>query len=94
MPETAHGEYNHRVEHPAGFAASVASEREIDIVAKPSRKRYMPSAPEIGYGLCKIRSDEVGWQFNAKESSATDSHQGVTGKVGIYLNGVEHTGQE
>ena len=54
----------------------------------------MPSAPEFGYGLCKIRSDEVGWQFNAKESSATDSHQRVAGKVGINLNGVEHTGQE
>ena len=75
MPETAHGEYNHRVEHPSGFAASVATEREIDIVAKPSRERDMPSAPEIGYGLCKIRSDKVGWQFNAKESSATDCHQ-------------------
>ena len=75
MPETAHGEYNHRVEHPACFAASVASEREVDIVAKPSRKRDMPSAPEVGYGLCKVRSVEVVLQFNAEEPSATDSHQ-------------------
>ena len=94
MPEAAHGEYNHRVEHPPGFAASVATEREIDIVAKPSRERDMPSAPEVGYGLSKIGSDEVGWQFNTKESSATDSHQRVAGKVGINLNSVEHTGQE
>ena len=35
MPEAAHREDNHRVEHPSGFAASVATEREIDIVAKP-----------------------------------------------------------
>ena len=75
MPEAAHGEYYHRVEHPASFAASVASEREVDIVAKPCGERDMPSAPEVGYGLCKIRSDEVGCQFNAKESAATDSHQ-------------------
>ena len=75
MPKTAHGEYNHRVEYPSGFAASVASEREIDIVAKPSRKRYMPSAPEVGYSLCKVRSDEVVLQFNAQETSAADSHQ-------------------
>ena len=94
MPESAHGEDYHRVEHPAGFAATVASEREIDIVAKPSRERDMPSAPEVCYGLSKIRSVKVGWQFNAKESSATDSHQRVTSKVGINLNGVEHTGQE
>ena len=94
MPETAYGEYNHRVEHPSGFAASVASEREVDIVAKPSRKRDMPSAPEVGYSLCKVRSDEVVLQFNAQETSATDSHQRVAGKVGINLNGVEHTSQE
>ena len=94
MPETAHGEYNHRVEHPACFAASVASEREVDIVAKPCGERDMPSAPEVGYGLCKIRSNEVSWQFNAKESSATYCHQGVASKVCINLNGVEHTGQE
>ena len=94
MPETAKREYNHRVEHPSGFAASVASEREIDIVAKPSRERDMPSSPEVGYGFSKIRSDEVGWQFNAKESSATDSHQRIACKVCINLNGVEHTGQE
>ena len=54
----------------------------------------MPSAPEVCYGLCKIRADEVGWQFNAKESSATDSHQRVAGKVCINLNRVEHTSQE
>ena len=75
MPETAHDEYNHRVEHPACFAASVASEREVDIVAKPSRERYMPSAPEVGYGLCKVRSVEVVLQLNAEEPSATNSHQ-------------------
>lgn len=75
MPETAQGENNHRVEHPSGFAASVASEREVDIVAKPSRERYMPSAPEVGYGLCKVRSGEVVLQLNAEEPSATDSHQ-------------------
>ena len=94
MPESAHGEDNHRVEHPAGFAASVATERKIDIVAEPCCERDMPSAPEVGYGLCKIRSDKVGWQFNTKETSATDSHQRVASKVGINLNGVEHTGQE
>ena len=94
MPKTAHGEYNHRVEYPSGFAASVASEREVDIVAKPCGERDMPSAPEVGNGLCKIRSDKVGWQFNAKESSTTDSHQRVAGKVSINLNGVEQTGQE
>lgn len=94
MPETTHRENYHRVEHPPGFAASVASERKIDIVAKPCGERDMPSAPEVGYGLSKIRSDEVGRQFNAKESAATDSHQRVAGKVGINLNGVEHTGQE
>ena len=94
MPETAHREDNHRVEHPSGFAASVASEREIDIVAKPCGERDVPSAPEAGYGLCKIRSYEVGWQFNAKETSATDSHKRIASKVGINLNGIEHTGQE
>lgn len=94
MPESAHGEYNHRVKHPSGFAAPVASERKIDIVAKPSRERDMPSAPEVGYGLSKIRPDKVGWQFNAKETSAADSHQRVACKIGINLNGVEHTGQE
>ena len=54
----------------------------------------MPSAPKVGYGLCEIRSDKVGLQFNTKESSATDSHQRVVSKVGINLNGVEHAGQE
>lgn len=75
MPESAHREDNHRVEHPSGFAAPVASEREVDIVAKPCGERDMPSAPEVSYGLCKIRSYEVGWQFNAKESSAPYCHQ-------------------
>lgn len=94
MPEATHGEDNHRVEHPSGFAASVASERKIDIVAKPCGERDMPSAPEVGYGLSKIRSDKVGWQFNTQESSTTYCHQRVACKVGINLNGVEHTGQE
>ena len=94
MPEAAHGENNHRVEHPSGFAASVASERKIDIVAKPCRERNMPSAPEVSYGLCEIRSDKIGLQFNAKESPATDSNKRVACKVGINLNGVEHTVQE
>ena len=88
MPKTAHGEYNDRVEHPAGFGASVASEREVDIVAKPSRERYMPSAPEVSYGLCKVRSVEVVLQLNAEEPSATDSHQRISCKIGIDLNSV------
>ena len=88
MPKSAHCEDYHRVKHPASFAASAASERKVDIVAKPSRKRDMPSAPEVGYSLCKVRSDEVVLQFNAQETSATDSHQRITCKIGIDLNSV------
>lgn len=60
MPETAHRKDNHRVEYPSGFAATVATEREIDIVTKPSSKRDMPPAPEIRYCLGEIGSAEVG----------------------------------
>ena len=54
----------------------------------------MPSAPEVGDGFCKIRTDEVCRQFDAKQFSAAYSHQRVSSKVGIYLKCVENAGKE
>lgn len=94
MPQSAYREYHHRVEHPASFAASVATQWEINIVSEPCGERDVPPTPKVCYSLGKIRADKVRWQLNAQKPSASDSHQRIPGKVRVNLYRVENTGQE
>ncbi len=46
----------------------------------------MPSAPEFGYGLCKIRASEISHETKAENAGRTYGDIGVRGKITKYLH--------
>ena len=48
VPQTADEKDNQRIPHDLPTCASAATERYVNVVAKPCGQRYMPTAPELG----------------------------------------------
>src|ERR1700749_2319928 len=60
-------------------------EGEVEIIAKPTRKRNMPSSPEIEGGDGEIRHVEILGQVYADDFRNPDSHVRVAGEIAIDL---------
>ena len=58
VPEAAQGEDDEPVEAGSGRAAAAAAERYVEVVAKPRRKRDMPSAPELAHGTRGVKAED------------------------------------
>lgn len=63
--------------------------RDIDVIAEPSSKGDMPSAPELCYVAREVWVVEVAHQFNAKEFGCSDSNIRIAGEIAVNLEGKE-----
>ena len=88
VPET--GECEHDVEVAVGLplAAPVAAERDVEVVAEPSRQRHMPPPPEVRDGRRGVRPIEILGELEAEDAAESDRHVGIPGEVEIELDGV------
>lgn len=87
VPQTADKENSQEIPRCFSGAASATTKRDIDIIAKPLGKRYVPSAPEFGHVPREVRSPEILHQPNSEQSCAAHGYIAVTGKITVNLKG-------
>ena len=90
MPESADQEDDEGVEYYTRPRHAAASERNVDVVAKPGSERDVPSTPELGNIATEIGNIEVSSQLDAKQFSAADGDVAVAREIAINLKGKEH----
>ena len=59
MPYTADKECGEDIAVGTCIAFAVAAERDVDVVAEPTRERYVPALPELCEAAAEIRAVEV-----------------------------------
>src|SRR3546814_8661855 len=59
MPETAEQHRQEQIAIGLGGAAAIAAERDVEIVAQPTRQAHVPAPPELGDALADVRLVEV-----------------------------------
>ena len=72
----------------AQAAATVASQRNVKIVAQPRGKGYVPSPPEVSDTVTLVRSAEIGRNFKSYPQSYTNGNVAITGKIAIKFQGI------
>ena len=72
VPESAKSECEGAIEYGAGHTMSVATKRNIDIVANPGAERNMPAVPEVANIQSQIRPIEIRRQNDSHHAGKTD----------------------
>ena len=85
MPESADKEDDDGVADCDGGAVAAAAQGYVDVVAEPCCQRYVPAAPEFGYGAREVGEGEVAAQFYAEEARGAYGYVGVAGEVAVDL---------
>lgn len=88
MPEAADDHDGHQVGVGAGGAEAVASERDVEVIAKKRGKGDVPAAPEFGDAGRFVGGVEVLDEVEAEEFGEPDGHVRVGREVEIDLEGV------
>ena len=88
MPEAGEEEHQPEVEVHAVFRATVAAERDIEVVAHESTQRDVPTTPELGDARRVIWVVEVLREVEAHDAAETDGHVGIGGEVEVKMHGV------
>lgn len=94
VPKSGKKEDDPRVENDARQNATRAAERNVHVVAEPSRKRDVPVAPEVAEGLREIRTIEVHHQLDAEKLADANRTVRVAGEVAINLERVKDHADE
>jgi len=90
VPQTADKEYDEQIEIMSCFGATVAAERNIEIIAEPGGKADMPSRPEFLNASCAVRTVKVLHKADTHHSRAADGNIRITREVAIDLNGEQN----
>src|SRR5262249_49775600 len=69
-------------------AATVATERVVDVVAQPTREADVPATPEVLQAAGEIRPTEVVGKIEAECRAQSDRHQRIAGEIEIDLHGI------
>lgn len=85
MPETADQENEKCVSDRIPFAISRPTKRDVQVVSEPSRKRDVPTTPELGDVSREIGHLEIGHQSNAKQACCSDGNVTVAREVTVNL---------
>ena len=106
MPKARQQEDNERITNDDGFLVclfvmyalgydrAAATQRDIDIIAEPCSKRYMPTPPELRYVPAEIRYVEVAHQSDTEQFSRAYGYVGIARKVAVNLYGEQHGCEE
>ena len=86
MPEPADEEDHQDIQQPSAVRHAVASEGNIQVVAKPRRQRDMPTPPELGNAPGEIGVGKIPHELDPEQSRGSDRDVRVAGEVAIDLN--------
>lgn len=87
VPDTGSQHRDKQTETSAHNPVSIASERDIEIVAEPGRERNVPSVPEIREVAAAIGEGKILAQTDAKHGCDTDADVAVTAEIQVDLHG-------
>jgi len=88
VPEPAQQHHDGQIDVSAPNPFPVPSEGNIEVVSQPGRKGYVPSPPEFGDGLRKIRGIEVFRKDKPEHQRQADGHVGVCAEIEVDLKGI------
>src|SRR5579871_5921585 len=74
VPQTAQGEDQQQISRGDQRAAAIAAKRYVNVIAKPSRQRDVPAAPEVRHARGDIGVVEILDELEAEESAEADRH--------------------
>src|SRR5687767_6839224 len=81
VPEPANEHHDHQVDGGADSTRAIATERNVEVVAKKGRKRDVPAAPEVGETDRGVRKPEVVLQVKAETKRGANRAGGIPGEV-------------
>src|SRR5258708_7100689 len=87
MPESAKKHSEHEIEVGAHLPEAIATETDIQVVAKPAAKADVPPAPEVLEALRQVGLAEVDHEMETHELRTASSDAAVAAEVAIDLPG-------
>src|SRR5687767_9564824 len=81
VPEPANEHHDHQVDGGADSTRAIATERNVEVVAKKRRKRDVPAAPEVGETDRGVRKPKVILQVKAEAERGANRARGIPGEV-------------
>ena len=92
VPQPADRHGRNEVPQLGPLAATVAAQRDVDVVAQPARQRHVPAPPEVLDRGRRVGLVEVVGEADAHQQGDADRHVGVAGEVGVDLHRVGDRG--
>src|SRR5215469_12713786 len=81
VPQAAEQHRDHQVAVRLQLAMAIPAQRNVKIIAEPTRERNVPPAPEVGDAGSEIGTAEVYREMEAEQQRHADGHVGIAGKV-------------
>src|SRR5690606_24008018 len=94
VPEPAHQKYDKHISELQPPGTSRTAHRNIQVIAKPGRKRNVPASPELGYISGKIGKSEIGHQPETELAGRTNGNIAVPGEVAVDLKSKQYGAQK
>src|SRR5262249_910718 len=85
VPEPAEDHGQHQVAIGLALAAAAAAERNVEIIAQPTRQADVPAPPEVTGTGGEVRTIEVEHQLETEQPGGAASNIGVSGEVAVNL---------
>ena len=85
VPQASQKHRYNQVDVRAELPLAVPSHRNVQIIAEPRRKGYVPAMPEIGHAVRLVWRIEVDGETEAQQQGKPDCHIAVPRKVAINL---------
>ena len=92
MPHTAHRKDSQRVQRSAEASLAVPAQGNVDIFPEPAGEGDVPATPEVTNPLRQIGIFEIYGQPDPKHPGSAQGDIGVTGEIGVDLQGEENGG--
>ncbi len=86
MPQSADNHRGHLIKVGSRARTTVSAKRDIDIIAKPCRKRDVPPMPKFRRTLRLKRCTEIIGKPITEQQRYTDSHIAISREITIKLN--------
>ena len=90
VPKSAHEKDDENVADRFPLADARTTERNVEVVAEPRRKRDVPAPPKLRDVAREVRRLEVRHELDAKEFGGADGDVAVSGEIPVDLKGKIH----
>ena len=77
MPEAGQKPYHKDIKKLSAALDTVATQRDVNIIAEPRAEGDVPTPPEFGDAFGDVRIVKVLWEIEAQHSAQTNRHQRI-----------------